>query len=534
MGLLSLLKGAQQAPDAATAVRALTTFLGATGNEGVNALRRAGLLPLTPRQAATESAGIFKPGTKAAVSQGPVQRVNLAPAQGPAPAPVRRPAPPVVGVFEPPAQPAIRPATQPFRRVVTAANAPAPAAAAPSAPPAPSASPEAPFVPLEGRQLDMFSGFNRLRYPAGATTAEGVKVGGVTFNPADIPGERQGTEFIRGLRTRGGKPFLASSGVDEDVLLRESMKQTMSPGASVADELYGSPIPQGTGFFSGPIDFGVYQARNLLKSNIGNIAEVIRNNPRLAAGLAAGSLPPVAVIGYSLLSNDSTAPETQIPKNMGPVSESVDAGGLVNDPQAQQERQQQAVQRLAADMDAAARATIPPATYRGADGQTVITTRGRNEALTAAKQQYAKPQKALQDYYRGREAYARFPANKAEIVSELSKRNILDTPELQQWAQANPTLAYELLRKATGSTVLPSQQMPQPKSVEIGSQLGDNAAKNAAGNAAYGAEAAVDRSAGAADLEDATRPLIRPKLNYVPLGGRFVDPRGPVPTVPFG
>jgi hypothetical protein len=302
----------------------------------------------------------------------------------------------------------------------------------------------------------------------------------------------------------------------------------MRPGASIADELYGSSIPQGTGFFSGPVDFGVYQARNLLKSNIGNIAEVIRNNPRLAAGLAAGAVPPAAVVGYSLMSG-----ETQIPKNMGPVSESVDAGGLVNDPQVQQERQQRTVQQLAADMDAAARAKLPPATYRGADGQTVITTRGRNEALTAAKQQYTKPQKTLRDYYSGREAYARFPAHATEIVSELSKRNILDTPELQQWAQQNPTLAYELLRKATGSTVLPSQQTPQPVTTKIGSQLGDDSIRNAAGYGASSAASAVDGSAGADDLTDATRPLLKPELKRVPLGGFYVDPRGPIPTVPF-
>ena len=531
MSLLNLLKGAQQAPDAATAVRALTTFLGATGEEGVNALRRAGLLPLTPRQAATESAGIFKPGTRPAVTQGPAQRVNLAPVQRAATPPVRRPEPPVAGIFQTPAQPAVRSAARPVRQAASATppSSVAPPAPAASAPAAPQAAEN--FVPLEGRQMDLFSGFNRLRYPAGTTTAEGFKVGGLTYNPADIPGERQGTEFIRGLQTRGGKPFLASSGIDEDLLLQESLKQTMRPGASVADELYGSAIPRGTGLMSGPIDFGVYQARNLLKNNLGNIAELVRNNPALAAGLGTTGLTALGITGYNLLTNDA-APETQTPRTLGPVSESVDAGGLINDPQAKQERQQEAVRRLAVEMDAAARAVIPPAQYRGADGQTVITTRGRNEALTAAKQQYTKPQKALRDYYSGREAYAQFPANKAEIVSELTKRNILDTPELQTWARSNPTLAYELLRKATGSNVLPSQQMPQQTTMVIGSQMGDDLVKNAAGNAAYAAEAA-DKSAGASDIEDATRFIPRPKVNYVPLGGRFIPSGGSIPSVPF-
>jgi hypothetical protein len=77
-----------------------------------------------------------------------------------------------------------------------------------------------------------------------------------------------------------------------------------------------------------------------------------------------------------------------------------------------------------------------------------------------------------------------------------------------------------------------SQQMPQPTTVSIGSQMGDDPVKNAAGNAAYAA-AAVDKSAGASDIEDATRPLIRPKANYVPLGGRFIPSGGSIPAVPF-
>jgi hypothetical protein len=142
------------------------------------------------------------------------------------------------------------------------------------------------------------------------------------------------------------------------------------------------------------------------------------------------------------------------------------------------------------------------------------------------------PNAPIADYYRQRQEYVSQPEVLSQIIRDASALPNV-APQTPVWAAQNPALAYEMLQRAKARPDL-SQQTPQPVTVEIGSQLGDNPVNNAAGNAAYGAAAAVDRSAGASDLEDATRPLTRPKLNYVPLGGRFVPSAGSIPAIPIG
>lgn len=144
----------------------------------------------------------------------------------------------------------------------------------------------------------------------------------------------------------------------------------------------------------------------------------------------------------------------------------------------------------------------------------------------------ADPNAPIAQYYQRRQEYVNQPEVLQQIIRDVSALPGA-APQTPVWAAQNPTLAYEMLQRAKARPEL-SQQMPQLGTVEVGSQLGDNPVNNAAGNAAYGAAAAVDRSAGASDLEDATRPLIRPKLNYVPLGGRFVPSAGSIPAIPVG
>lgn len=144
----------------------------------------------------------------------------------------------------------------------------------------------------------------------------------------------------------------------------------------------------------------------------------------------------------------------------------------------------------------------------------------------------ADPNAPIAKYYQQRQQYVSQPEVLQQIIRDVSALPGA-APQTPIWAAQNPTLAYEMLQRAKARPDL-SQQMPQLGTVEVGSQMGDNPVKNAAGNAAYSAAAAVDRSAGAADLEDATRPLIRPKLNYVPLGGRFVPSGGSIPAIPVG
>lgn len=488
--------------------------LSALGETGEQMLRQAGysipdVAGATLRKAArkAEPAGIFK-APVAEAGERAVQgtyRLGREAAEKAAPkaqqvleetiravAPARRAEPAVMGVFTPPANPAVRSVVE----------------AAPDIARTPAGVPEAP-VPLDGRQLDLFSGFNRLTYPKGTVTAEGTKVGGLTYNPADVMPEGESTRFVRELARQ--------KGIDEELALQ----QMRNPGPSLADEMYGGgEIPRGTGFFSGPTKFGVYQARNLLGSKLADLAQVARENPDLIAGGAAG-LAGLGLGTYALTRPSTpAAPETPAETPMGPTTETVDAGGLINDPEAAQNRIR-AIQQIAASQEPGARAQLETPTYRGADGQTVIVTRGENEALRSAKQQYAKPsqgQEALQKYYRQRQAYATYPQYREEVISELTKRNVLDTPELVTWAKSNPTLAYELLRKATGSTTLPSQQSAQVKQAVIGTPLGTNTANNAVGNASAAGLNAATGTQAASELTDATRPQVYEQI-------QALDPR---------
>lgn len=226
-------------------------------------------------------------------------------------------------------------------------------------------------------------------------------------------------------------------------------------------------------------------------------------------GAAAGAIG-VGAAGFGLgrLSAPPVPATTEQFSPMGPTTANPESGP-VSDPQVAQQQQMTSAQAIAAGMAPSARAVIPQAAYTGAGGQPVMVTRGQDEALVAAKQQYAKPQDGLKDYYSKREAYAKFPAHKAEIISELQQRGVLDTPELVTWAGANPTLAYELLRKATGSTVLPSQQVPQPTQVTITAPMGSNNANNSVGNS-------VSLGEGAVDLYNATQPSANLEINPIP------------------
>jgi hypothetical protein len=140
------------------------------------------------------------------------------------------------------------------------------------------------------------------------------------------------------------------------------------------------------------------------------------------------------------------------------------------------------------------------------------------------------PNAPIAKYYQQRQDYVSQPEVLNQIIRDVSALPGV-APQTPVWAAKNPTLAYEMLQRAKARPDL-SQQMPQPTTVVIGSQMGTDSVKNAAGNSAYAA-AAADKSAGASDIEDAIRPLLLPKANYVPLGGRFIPSGGSIPAVPF-
>lgn len=240
-----------------------------------------------------------------------------------------------------------------------------------------------------------------------------------------------------------------------------------------------------------------------LSNAMGGIRQGNLGKLGLALGIPGG-------LAAAFLTGRGTAPEASAPgapvqTPMGNPTESVDNRALVHDPQVEQNREASLASQIAANMSPGARANIPAPTYRGADGQTVITQRGEDEALTAAKQQYARPQNALAAEYARRRQFAEDPRNKAQIISQLAQRGVLDTPELVAWAGQNPALAYDLLRKAGGGT-LPSQQVPQPVQKVITAPAGSNTANNMIGNTAATAEATLGGTQGASDLRGFTSP----------------------------
>jgi len=197
---------------------------------------------------------------------------------------------------------------------------------------------------------------------------------------------------------------------------------------------------------------------------------------------------------------------------------------------------------------------VPPSTIgQAGSGQVVITQDGgdseyrqaRANALQAVRRgggaapgaprapiaaPSPDPNAPIAKYYQQRQDYVSQPEVLNQIIRDVSALPGV-APQTPIWAAQNPTLAYEMLQRAKARPDL-SQQMPQPTTVVIGSQMGTDSVKNAAGNSAYAA-AAADKSAGASDIEDATRPLLLPKANYVPLGGRFIPSGGSIPAVPF-
>lgn len=319
-----------------------------------------------------------------------------------------------------------------------------------------------------------------------------------------------GTKFLQNLennlrgasaivRAPGGAMRPPTTGAAVELAERGGTLAT-SPGGSLAQY-----IQRARGAADDVMDVDVRDVTNAMGGvRQGNLAKL-----GLAFGIPGG-LAAAYMAGRT--SAPEAAPEAPLQTPMGPTTESADAGGVVNDPQAAQNRQNNIAQQIAAGMTPGARASIPQPTYRGADGQTVIVQRGEDEGLVSAKQQYVKPPTALASEYARRRQFAENAANKAQIIGELTQRGVLDTPELVAWAGANPTLAYDLLRKATGVNTLPSQQVPQPTQRVITAPAGSNTSNNMIGNTAATAEATLGGTQGSSDLRGFTSPQLSEEI----------------------
>jgi len=460
----------------------------------------------TPRSAVRGVRPAIGPSPTPAVPQGPAQRFSFTekppaarPAAAPAPAPVRRSEPPVMPVFQAPARPAMR--------------APAPAAATPtpSAPVAPSTSAQgaANFTPLEGDQLDLFSGFNRLRYPKGATTAEGFKVGGTTFNPADVMPEGEYTQRIRELAR--------SKGVPEEVFINQMQR----PGENLADVVDYASIEPGTGLFTNPAAFNMYRARNLLNSTVTDLGNLVQGDSfassvgRSALGLGGAT---AWLAGANALMSSFVNP-------MGPTTADPEVGAkipavtggdpvvTVEPPLGTPDLPGTANPPAPESLEPAGQRRLPPPGTVGA-GQVIIRTNDgdsgyRQAAANAAAQIKASaPASEAARMYAAERSLATAPGQEPKTLEALRSMGstavgVEQQADLDQWIKQNPVLAYRLMQR---TRTMPSQQMPVMKQTEITSEAGTNVNKLVEGSMKMGMEDPAGQFQGSADLRQFMAP----------------------------
>lgn len=311
-----------------------------------------------------------------------------------------------------------------------------------------------------------------------------------------------GTDFLKRLEAEAVPGALVRSAGG-------GMRPPTPPGAlSTAQRQAGELVPSPGGALKAPeevIDVSVRELNNA----VGGLRTLDLKKALGLAGVGVGLGTGLAAFRQKeepgVPGGGLSSPAESIPTPMGPTSANPELGP-VNDP-----------------MVAAPGQTFGPgagADYRGVDGQTVIVTPGdRDETLRAMKQQYVSkpntPARQLEDYYRQRETYAKAPQINVKVISELTKRGELGSPELLGWAQANPTLAYELLRQKYGVSDVMNQQMPQVKQYETGTSLGTNNSNNFVGNVQASAQSALGQQ-GASDIAAATRPQLYERIENLP------------------
>lgn len=116
-------------------------------------------------------------------------------------------------------------------------------------------------------------------------------------------------------------------------------------------------------------------------------------------------------------------------------------------------------------------------------------------------------------YYGQRDKYAAQPQVAAKLAKDLAQIDPrYAKPDIQQWAAANPGLAYELYQRESNQRQMPSQQMPQARGAEVSTSFGTDNTNNAFGSAAYTAANAIEGTQGAADISAALTPQMQETL----------------------
>jgi len=140
---------------------------------------------------------------------------------------------------------------------------------------------------------------------------------------------------------------------------------------------------------------------------------------------------------------------------------------------------------------------------------------GAAAVMRAAEPMSPERYRNIEDYYAARAAYAGSADKQRELMRFMEGQSPTIGGQLAEWAQANPTLAYEYQRRQLANPAANQQSAEAVTTTTVTTQMGSETAANAVGNAEATAQAAVAPSQGAFELADATRPQIQSNLQRV-------------------
>jgi len=123
--------------------------------------------------------------------------------------------------------------------------------------------------------------------------------------------------------------------------------------------------------------------------------------------------------------------------------------------------------------------------------------------------------RSIEDYYAARQAYASNADKRRELMRFMEGQSPQLGAQLSQWAEANPTLAYEYQRRQLANPAANQQSAESITTTTITTPMGSETSANAVGNAEATGEAVVNPSQGSFEMADATRPQIQSNLQRV-------------------
>ena len=140
---------------------------------------------------------------------------------------------------------------------------------------------------------------------------------------------------------------------------------------------------------------------------------------------------------------------------------------------------------------------------------------GAAAVLRAVEPMSPEKYRSIEDYYAARQAYAGSADKRRELMKFMEGQSSGLGEQLSQWAQANPTLAYEYQRRQLANPAANQQSAESITTTTVTTPMGSETSANAVGNAEATGEAVVNPSQGSFEMVDATRPQVQSNLQRV-------------------